>query len=130
VGRYKSIFDADRDQFQKIVTAQAAGRNLSAALLLKSDGSAIENVGATLDKKIVLPTPDLLAEVTETDPRVALIPEDNHLAAVVKLRGYDNTYLYGARLLDPRVVQQLRATQERVGDFAILEASRRGLQLD
>ena len=129
LGRAKSVFDTDRDQFQKIVTAQAAGRNLSAALLLKSDGSTVENVGATLDKKVVLPTPDLLAEVTETDPRVALIPEDNHLAAVVKLRGYDNTYLYGARILDPRVVQQLRATQESVGDFANLEARRLGIQI-
>src|SRR5215472_8693257 len=63
LGRAKSIFDSDRDQFQKIISAQAAGRNLSAALLLKSDGSAIENVGATLDKKVVLPTPNLLAEV-------------------------------------------------------------------
>jgi two-component system nitrogen regulation sensor histidine kinase NtrY len=129
LGRAKSIFDADRDQFQKIITAQAAGRNLSAALLLKSDGSAIDKVGVTLDKKVVLPNSDLLAEVNETDPRVALIPEDNHLAAVVKLRGYDDTYLYGARILDPRVVQQLRATQESVGEFANLEARRLGIQI-
>jgi two-component system, NtrC family, nitrogen regulation sensor histidine kinase NtrY len=83
----------------------------------------------TVDKKVVLPTPDLLAEVNETEPRVALIPEDNHLAAVVKLRGYDDTYLYGARILDPRVVAQLRATQESVGEFANLEARRLGIQI-
>jgi two-component system nitrogen regulation sensor histidine kinase NtrY len=129
LGRAKSVFDTDRDQFQKIITAQAAGRNLSAALLLKSDGSAVDKVGVTLDKKVVLPNPGLLAEVNDTDPRVALIPEDNHLAAVVKLRGYDDTYLYGARILDPRVVQQLRATQESVGEFANLEARRLGIQI-
>jgi two-component system, NtrC family, nitrogen regulation sensor histidine kinase NtrY len=129
LGRAKSVFDTDRDQFQKIISAQAAGRNLSAALLLKSDGSAIEKGGVTIDKKVVLPTSDLLAELNETEPRVALIPEDNHLAAVVKLRGYDDTYLYGARILDPRVVQQLRATQESVGEFANLEARRLGIQI-
>src|SRR6516164_3194521 len=129
LGRAKSIFDSDRDQFQKIISAQAAGRGLSAAILLNPDGSAVDKAAATVDKKVVLPTPDLLAEVNETEPRVALIPEDNHLAAVVKLRGYDGMYLYGARMLDPRVVAQLRATQETVGEFANLEARRLGIQI-
>ena len=129
LGRAKSIFDSDRDQFQKIISAQAAGRGLSAAILLNPGGSAVDKAAATVDKKVVLPTPDLLAEVNETEPRVALIPEDNHLAAVVKLRGYDGMYLYGARMLDPRVVAQLRATQESVGEFANLEARRLGIQI-
>ncbi len=129
LGRAKPVFDQDRDQFQKIISAQAAGRNLSAALLIKSDGSTVDRAGVTVDKKVVLPTADLLAEVNETEPRVALIPEDNHLAAVVKLRGYDDTYLYAARILDPRVVAQLRATQDSVGEFANLEARRLGIQI-
>src|SRR5215813_14307495 len=129
LGRAKLIFDSDRDQFQKLLSAQAAGRNLSAAILLKSDGSTVDKAGVSIDKKVVLPTPDLLAELNETEPRVALIPEDNHLAAVVKLRGYDEIYLYGSRILDPRVVAQLRATQESVGEFANLEARRLGIQI-
>jgi two-component system, NtrC family, nitrogen regulation sensor histidine kinase NtrY len=129
LGRAKPIFDQDRDQFQKIISAQAAGRSLSAALLIKSDGSTIDRAGVTVDKKVVLPTADLLAEVNETEPQVALIPEDNHLAAVVKLRGYDDIYLYAARILDPRVVAQLRATQDSVGEFANLEARRLGIQI-
>ena len=129
LGRARPIFDSDREQFQKIIGAQAAGRNLSTALVLKSDGSTVDKAGVSADKKVVLPTPDLLADVNETEPRVALIPEDNHVAAVVKLRGYDDMYLYGARILDPRVVQQLRATQESVGEFANLEARRLGIQI-
>ena len=38
-------------------------------------------------------------------------------------------YLYVARLLDPRVVQQLRNTQESVGEYANLEARRLGIQI-
>jgi two-component system, NtrC family, nitrogen regulation sensor histidine kinase NtrY len=129
LGRAKTIFDQDRDQFQKIISAQAAGRSLSAVLLIKSDGSTVDRAGVTVDKKVVLPTADLLAEVNETEPRVALIPEDNHLAAVVKLHGYDDMYLYAARILDPRVVAQLRATQDSVGEFANLEARRLGIQI-
>jgi two-component system nitrogen regulation sensor histidine kinase NtrY len=38
-------------------------------------------------------------------------------------------YLYVARLLDPQVVQQLRATQESAGEYATLEARRLGIQI-
>jgi two-component system, NtrC family, nitrogen regulation sensor histidine kinase NtrY len=129
LGRAKPVFDQDRDQFRKFLTAQASGRNLSAAIIIKPDGSTVERADVTMDKKIVLPSAELLSEITETDPQVALIPEGDHVAAVVKLRGYDNLYLYVARLLDPRVVQQLRATQESVGEYANLEARRLGIQV-
>ena len=57
-----------------------------------------------MDKQIVLPSPELLSKITETEPQVALIPEGDHVAAAIKLHGYDDMYLYVARLLDPRVV--------------------------
>jgi two-component system, NtrC family, nitrogen regulation sensor histidine kinase NtrY len=129
LARAKPVFDNDRDQFRKFLTAQAAGRNLSAALMIRSDGSTVERADVKMDKKIVLPSAQLLSETTEDAPQVALIPEGDHVAAVVKLRGYDDLYLYVARLLDPRVVQQLRNTQESVGEYANLEARRLGIQI-
>jgi two-component system nitrogen regulation sensor histidine kinase NtrY len=89
----------------------------------------VERADVAMDKKIVLPSPQLLAAVTETDPQVALIPEGDHVAAVVKLAGFDDMYLYVARMLDPRVVQQLIATQESVGEYANLESRRLGIQV-
>jgi two-component system nitrogen regulation sensor histidine kinase NtrY len=127
--RVKPLFDQDRDQFAKFLTAQATARNLSAAIIIKPDGSTVARADVKMDQKIVLPSPQLLSETSETDPQVALIPEGDHVAAVVKLRGYDDMYLYVARLLDPRVVQQLRATQESVGEYANLEARRIGIQI-
>ena len=129
LARAKPIFDQDRDQFRKFLTAQANGRNLSAAIIIKPDDSTVERAEVTMDKKIVLPSPQLLNETSETQPQVALIPEGDHVAAVVKLHGYDDMYLYVARLLDPRVVQQLRNTQESVGEYANLEARRLGIQI-
>jgi two-component system, NtrC family, nitrogen regulation sensor histidine kinase NtrY len=129
VSRAKPVFDQDRDQFRTFLTAQATGRNLAAALIIKSDGSTVERADIASDRKIVLPSPQLLAETSETVPQVALIPEVDHVAAVVKLTGYDDMYLYIARLLDPRVVQQLIATQESVGEYANLEARRLGIQV-
>ncbi len=129
LSRAKPMFDQDRDRFQKFFTAQATARGLSAALMIHSDGSTVERADVKMDKAIVLPSKELLEKITETEPQVALIPEGNHVAAAVKLHGYDDTYLYVARMLDPRVVQQLRATQESVGEYANLEARRLGIQI-
>jgi two-component system nitrogen regulation sensor histidine kinase NtrY len=89
----------------------------------------VERADVTMDKAIVLPSAQLLSQISETEPQVALIPEGDHVAAAIKLHGYDDMYLYVARLLDPRVVQQLRATQESVGEYANLEARRLGIQV-
>jgi two-component system nitrogen regulation sensor histidine kinase NtrY len=129
LGRARQMFDQDRDKFQKFFTAQATARGLSAAIIIRPDGSTVERAEVTMDKKIVLPSPELLAKITETEPQVALIPEGDHVAAALKLHGYDDMYLYAARVLDPRVVEQLRATQESVGEFANLEARRLGIQI-
>ena len=129
LGRARQMFDQDRDKFQKFFTAQATARGLSAAIVIRPDGSTVERADVLMDKKIVLPSPELLAKITETEPQVALIPEGDHVAAALKLHGYDDMYLYAARVLDPRVVAQLRATQESVGEFANLEARRLGIQI-
>jgi two-component system nitrogen regulation sensor histidine kinase NtrY len=89
----------------------------------------VERADVKMDKTIVLPSAKLLSQITETEPQIALIPEGDHVAAAVKLHGYDDMYLYAARVLDPRVVAQLRATQESAGEYANLEARRLGIQI-
>jgi two-component system, NtrC family, nitrogen regulation sensor histidine kinase NtrY len=129
LGRAKPLFDQDRDQFRTFLTAQAKGRGLSAAIMIRPDGTTVESAAVTMDKPIVLPSPALLSKITETEPQVAFIPQGDHVAAVVKLHGYDDRYLYVARMLDPRVVQQLSATQESISEYANLEARRLGIQI-
>ena len=129
LGRARPMFDQDRDRFRQFFTAQANARGLSAALMITPDGSTVERAEVTMDKTIVLPSPQLLSQITETEPQVALIPEGDHVAAAIKLHGYEDMYLYVAQLLDPRVVQQLRATQESVSEYANLEARRLGIQI-
>ncbi|HEY2534145.1 MAG TPA: PAS domain-containing sensor histidine kinase [Xanthobacteraceae bacterium] len=116
----KPVFDQDRKQFRKIFTEEAARRRLSAALIIRPDRSVVEHA-ITTDQTVVLPSQQLLEQITDTKPQITIIPDDQ-VAGVVKLHGYDNLYLYVARPLDPRVVQQLRATQETVGEYADLDS--------
>src|SRR5207253_5765798 len=77
----------------------------------------------------VKPSPDMLAGIDDTEPQVAMFLEYNYVAAVIKLRGYNDLYLYIARLLDPRVLAQLRATQAGVAQYADLASRRVGIQI-
>ncbi len=129
LARAKPLFEQDHDRFQQLLTQEATGRGLSAALIIKNDGTTVERADVKMEQQIVLPSKQLLDQVTDAEPQVALIPEGDHVAAVVKLHDYDNMYLYVARLLDPHVVQQLRNTQESVTEYANLESRRLGIQV-
>lgn len=129
ISRAKPLFDSNRQQFRLFLTALAKGRGLSAAIIIRPDASTVERADVTMNKPIVLPSPELLSKITETEPQVALIPQGDHVAAAIKLHGYDNMYLYVAQMLDPRVVAQLTATQESISEYANLEARRIGIQI-
>ena len=64
----------------------------------------------------------MLAGINDTEPQVAMFLDANYVAAIIKLRGYNDVYLYIARLLDPRVLAQLRATQAGIAQYADLES--------
>ncbi len=129
VTRAKPLFDQDRYRFRQFLTAQASIRGLPAAVMLDGDLQVIERSDLRQTQEFLAPSKSLLATVNETDPQVALIPDSNYVAAIIRLRGYDNTFLYVTRTLDPLVVGQLRETRASVSEYASLEARRLGVQV-
>src|SRR5882672_6291295 len=130
VTRAKPLFDSDRERFRQFLTGQARVRGMPLTLMVHSDLSVVEKADVEGVGDIAPPTAaGALSAVGENEPQVALFLETKSIAAVVKLRGYDDTYLYVARPLDPRVIAQLQATQESVAEFANLEQRRVGVQI-
>jgi two-component system, NtrC family, nitrogen regulation sensor histidine kinase NtrY len=76
-----------------------------------------------------VPASAALARVTDTEPQIAPYPDNKFVTAVIKLRGYDDAYLYVARPIDQRVVLQLTETQNAIQTYAELEARRLGVQV-
>jgi two-component system nitrogen regulation sensor histidine kinase NtrY len=129
LARAKPLFDQSREQFHQFLEVQASIRGLPAVLVLDKDLNAIDQADAQIGQPFIKPSPDVLASVTDTEPQVAMFLDANYLASIIKLRGYGDSYLYIARLLDPRVLAQLRATQAGVAQYADLEARRVGIQI-
>jgi len=129
LARAKPLFDQSREQFHQFLAVQASIRGLPGVMLLDKDLNVIDQVDARTSEAFVKPSPEVLAAVNDTEPQVAMFLEDNYVAAIIKLRGYNDIYLYIARLLDPRVLAQLRATQASVAQYADLSARRVGIQI-
>jgi two-component system, NtrC family, nitrogen regulation sensor histidine kinase NtrY len=130
VARAKTLFDQNREQFrQYVLTAQSNIRGLPVIMMIDGDLNVLEQAGGNVAQTFVKPSREVLAASNETEPQIAMFLDANYVAAIIKLQTYTNTYLYVARVLDPRVVAQLRATQAGVTQYAELEASRLGIQI-
>jgi two-component system nitrogen regulation sensor histidine kinase NtrY len=133
VGRHCSckahLYDQDRQTFRNLLTSSAASRNLPGAMLIDKDRHILETAATGITQEFQTPAPDFLKNVTEDEPQIAVFIEQNYVAAVIRLRAFEDTFLYVARLLDPRVVAQLQQTQASVAEYAELESRRLGIQV-
>ncbi len=130
VSRVPLLFDQDRQSFLELLTSSAAARNLPGAMLMGKDANPIlsaETGGVPL--AFAPPAPEFLQNVNENEPEIAVLPDQNLVAAVIRLRGFTNTFLYVARPLDPRVVAQLRQTELSVAEYAQIESRKLGIQV-
>jgi two-component system nitrogen regulation sensor histidine kinase NtrY len=129
ITRLRPMYDSDREQFRRIFTAQAALRGMPAAMLVTGNHNLIERADINVGREFLIPNNLNLREATQEQPILTLASSADYLHAVVPVEGYDDTYLYAARPIDPRVVQYLRQTEESVVEYQGLEARRFGVQV-
>ena len=127
--RARPLYDQDPKSFQEFLTANAGQRNLPGAMLIDKDGKVLVTAQTGIKQDFTSPPPDFLKNVNDSDPQIAVFPEANYVAAVIRLRNYDDMFLYVARLLDPRVVAQLKQTETSVAEYAQIESRRLGIQV-
>jgi two-component system, NtrC family, nitrogen regulation sensor histidine kinase NtrY len=128
VAHARPLYDQDRGTFMKLITASAATRNLPGAMLLDKDSHILISADTGIAQTFAAPPADFLKNVKADEPEIAV--EENYVAAVIRLRAFDDTFLYVARLLDPRVVSQLNQTQASVAEYAAIESRRLGIQVN
>jgi two-component system, NtrC family, nitrogen regulation sensor histidine kinase NtrY len=131
IAHTRPLFDQDRKTFRELLTVSAAARNLPGAMLIDKDRNVLETAQTGIQVAFTTPAAEFLSNnVDETEPQIAVFPEENYVAAVIKLRAFNNTFLYVARLLDPHVVAQLAQTEASVAEYGELESRRLGIQVN
>jgi len=129
VARAKPWYDHDREKFRQFLVGQATVRGLPNALIVKSDWQVLERADLKIGVELGMPTSGKLDNVSETQPMVGLLAETNTISAAIKLRGYDDSYLYVARPVEPSVIPLLKNTQRIIIEYASRRASRLGIQI-
>jgi two-component system nitrogen regulation sensor histidine kinase NtrY len=126
----RPLYDQDRKSFRELLTANAAVRNLPGAMLIDKDRNILETAQTGIQLAFAAPPAEFLSNVNENEPEIAVLPDENYVAAVIRLRAFNDTFLYVARQLDPRVVAQLKQTEASVAEYAEIESRRLGLQVN
>jgi two-component system nitrogen regulation sensor histidine kinase NtrY len=129
LARNKDFFEKNAADLRQFLTFQAAARGLAAIVEFDGNLTVLARAQTPATQVFSLPPREALTSVRENEPQIVLLPDANYVAAVVRLRDYDNRYLYVARVLDPRVLPQLRATEQSAGEYAALAARRVGVQV-
>ena len=129
ISRARPLFDQDRRTFRELLTASAAARNLPGAMLIDKDRNVLESAQTGIRQEFTTPPEEFLSNVGEDKPEISVFPEANYVAAVIRLRAFNDTFLYVARLLDPRVIGQLQQTEASAAEYAQIESRQLGIQV-
>ncbi len=130
IAHARPLYDQDRRSFRELLTASAMSRNLPGAMLIDKDRRILETAETGIHLAFAAPPAEFLSNVNESEPEIAVLPDENYVAAVIRLRAFQDTFLYVARQLDPHVVAQLKQTEASVAEYAEIELRRLGIQVN
>ncbi|MBD8064644.1 PAS domain-containing sensor histidine kinase [Devosia sp. PTR5] len=119
----------DPDRFTRVLTALAVTRSLPFTSLIDRDGKTILraqiNVAGAYPK---LPA-GITQGVVEGVPTAIAPGSTNLVGSVVKLRGYDDTFLFVARPVDAEVLQYMQLTDDNITEYRQYASNRLVFQI-
>ncbi|MGH6982367.1 MAG: ATP-binding protein [Stellaceae bacterium] len=129
--------DLDRDsqflimepqRFGQMVTAQAALRSLTEAVVFDGEGHILARSGLTASLELE-PVPEGAMQQADAG-NIAVLTSDNddRVRALVKLPQFGDVYLYVGRFIDPTVIAHMQQTQSAVAQYQKLETERSQFQ--
>ena len=129
IDRANQIYNYNPTRFDVFFETQALLRKVPGAFLLEADGTVITRTILDPKMKFEMPPTISLAHAEKGEP-VMIAPGDTaQVGGVMKLKAYDNMYLYITREMDERVVSYLKLVKASAADYQQLEESRFGVQV-
>jgi len=125
----RGTFETDRVKYQRILTALAVTRSLPFTSLISADGDTLMKAQINAPGTAPKVPEGLTSGVGEGAPTLISPGRTNLVGAVVKLRGYNNTYLFVARPVDPEVLEFMRLTDENITEYREYESNRLVFQI-
>ena len=114
-----ALFRDDKAAFDRFFSATVSLRAMQAAFVIDSKGNLLST--ASSDNAAFKPI-DPPAFTRAQEGRILLLSWDaDGISALMKLKGFDDAYLYGVRAVNPDVLVFLQGTRARINKFVQLE---------
>ncbi len=123
------ILMQNRDVFNDELSAQAALRSLSEAVVLDGAGQVIARARFSLLPAIENLPVEAIARADQGGIAVIDSRNEERLRAVIKLNRFIDTYLLVERLVDPRVMNHIDRIQKAFNAYKKMETERSGIQV-
>jgi len=120
---------SDSRRFEQVITAQAAVRNLTEAVVFDGAGRVYARSGLSFAFDFE-PLPEAAMERARRGEVVILTSEnDDRIRALVALNQIVDTFLFVGRFVDPALLARVDETQQAVSQYEELEGRRLDFQL-
>ncbi len=125
----RDIFATNRDRYQKLLTSLATTRSLPFTSLVSRDGSTLMRAQINVQGAQPSVPVAIMGDVKEGVPTLLSPGTTNMVGAMVKLRGYKDTYLFAARPVNQAVVEYMKLTDENISEYRLYASNRMVFQL-
>ena len=113
----KATYDADPERFQGILTALAVTRSLPFTSLVNAKGETLMRAQIAVQGAYPKLPEGITVGLVEGIPAAIAPGRVNLVGSVIKLRGYDDTYLFVARPVEAEVLEYMRLTDENITEY-------------
>lgn len=120
---------SDPRRFEQVMSAQAAVRNLTEAVVFDGSGRALARSSLSFSFDFE-PLPErAMAQAREGEVVILTSENDDRIRALVALNQFVDAFLYVGRFVDPALLAHVERTQEAVSQYQVLEGKRFDFQL-
>ncbi|HEV7278096.1 MAG TPA: PAS domain-containing sensor histidine kinase [Devosiaceae bacterium] len=125
----RDTYESDPVRFQRILTALAVTRSLPFTSLINPAGDTLLRAQINVQGTPPRVPEGLTAGVEEGAPTMIAPGSTNLVGSVVKLRGYEDMFLFVARPVDPEVLEFMRLTDDNISEYRQYESNRLVFQI-
>lgn len=129
LSRQADYFVLNQDTFSKALDTQAFFRNIAEAIVITPDGDVMARSSLAFTLEYEIPQDYAFAQASIGDVVLITNTEQDRVRALVKLNGFGDAYLFAGRMIEPQVLQHLKAAQMATQDYNTLQARYSNMQV-
>ena len=125
----RATYDEDPDRYERILTALAVTRSLPFTSLVNAQGETLMRAQIAVQGAYPRLPAGITEGLVEGIPAAIAPGKINLVGSVIKLRGYEDTYLFVARPIEAEVLEYMRLTDENITEYREYASNRLVFQI-